>query len=834
MPNGASAAWGVFSALAVALTSAPAAADPRGVARYRAAVEPLVDQFCASCHSGRSAKGGVSFDADPPALVADTDLWAKSLRMVRADLMPPKGKDRPTPDEVKQLTAWVTGSVFRIDPADPDPGRVTLRRLNRVEYRNTVRDLLGVDYDTDAEFPPDDTGHGFDTLGEVLTLSPLLLEKYLAAAHAVVGKAVPSAPRVPAERRIPGQKFGGQGDGPLRLSYYEPATATHTFAAPHAGRYQLVADLTASERFVDGVFDYNKCRLVFKADGEVLHDAEYTRQGGRPYRLEFDRDWTAGDHMLTFEVKPLTPAEKQVRSLNLRVDAVTVRGPMAPDHWVKPASHERFFPDPAPADPAGKREAARKLLAGFAAKAFRRPADPATLDRLVRLAEEQYSRDGGTFEAGVGRAMTAVLASPRFLFRDEAVVPDSLGKHPFVDEYSLASRLSYFLWSSMPDDELFRLAGENKLRANLPAQMKRMLADPKSGEFVRNFVGQWLQTRAIDTVQINAAAVAARDDPPDPAAQERRNRFRELIRKPAEALTEAEKAELAAARASFGGGRRGNRVELTGPLREAMRRETEMLFEYVVREDRPLLDLIDGDYTFLNERLARHYGIDGVSGDQMRRVKLPADSPRGGVLTQGTVLAVTSNPDRTSPVKRGLFILDNVLGTPPPPAPPDVPSLDDAATKDGAKPATLRDALAAHRSQAVCASCHNRMDPLGLALENFNALGIFRAKERNAPIDPAGELISGEAFTNVRELKKVLATSRRTDFYRCVTEKVLMYAVGRGLEPTDTLTIDEIVDRLEKAGGRPSVLLAGVIESAPFQKRRRDDPTRSAADAPKP
>jgi hypothetical protein len=803
----------------VASCRASVAAEPD--AGFRKHVEPVLDTFCIGCHSGPQAKGKIAFDQDPAALTGNTEVWLKALQMLRAGMMPPKGKPRPTAEQLKAVEDWVKGTAFKIDPANPDPGRVTVRRLNRVEYRNTIRDLIGVDFNADAAFPPDDTGHGFDNIGDVLTLSPLHLEKFLAAARTIVAQAVPTAPLVPAENRLPGKLFGPAdaklpGDF-LPLSYYKAAKATHTYKTEHAGRYQLVVDLSANETFVDGQFDYNKCRVVFKANGQVLHDQPYSRQGGKAYRYEFDVDWKAGDHELMFEVEPLTK-ERQVRSLTLRVVAVTVRGPLEKEHWVKPANHERFFPGTVPADPAKRREYARGLLKTFATRAFRRPVEDATLDRLVKLAEGHA--EGRTFEAGIAQAMTAVLASPRFLFREEGVIAGPPGTHPLIDEYALASRLSYFLWSSMPDDELFRLAAEGKLRANLSEQYKRMLADPRSNEFVRHFVGQWLQVRAVDAVQINARAVILRDQAPDAAADKERARFRELIRKPQESLTEAEKKELEKLRTSFiGGFRRFAQFELTGDLRRAMKRETEMHFDYVLRNDRSLLELIDCDYAFLNERLAKHYAIPGVTGDQMRLVKLPADSPRGGILTQGTVLAVTSNPDRTSPVKRGLFILDNILGTPPPPPPPDIPALEDAMA-GGAKPVTLREALKAHRADALCASCHNRMDPLGLALENFNALGMWREKERGQAVDAAGQLITGEPFANVRELKRVLATERKRDFYRCLTEKVLVYALGRGLEYYDVATVDAIVARLEESGGRPSALLIGVIESAPFQRRR--------------
>jgi len=804
----------------VALSAAGATAGDDG---FRKHVEPVLDTFCIRCHSGPGARGKINFEADDVS--GNIEVWSKALRMLRAGMMPPNGKPRPTADQMSAVENWVKGSVFKIDAANPDPGRVTVRRLNRIEYRNTVRDLLGVDFNADAAFPPDDTGHGFDNIGDVLTLSPLHLEKFIAAARTIVLQAVPTAPLVPAEKRIPGRNFGPAdaklpADGFLPLSYYRAAKVSHTHPVEHVGRYQLVVDLSANETFVDGQFDYNKCRLLFKADGKVLHDQQYSRQGGKTYRYEFGVDWQPGDHELTLELEPLTK-DRQVRSLTLRITGVTVRGPMAKEHWVRPANHERYFPGTVPDDPAKRREYSRGLLKAFASRAFRRPVDDATVDRLVSLAENHAV--GRTFEAGIAQAMTVILASPRFLFREESVLPATNGTHPLIDEYALASRLSYLLWSSMPDDELFRLAGESKLRANLTEQYKRMLADSKSNEFVRHFVGQWLQVRAVDAVQVNARAVIVRDEPPNPEAEKQRERFRELIRKPPESLTEVEKKELEALRGSFG--RRFGRFaqfELNGDLRRAMKRETEMHFDHILRNDHNLLELIDCDYAFLNERLAKHYGIPGVTGDQMRLVKLPADSPRGGILTQGTVLTVTSNPDRTSPVKRGLFILDNILGTPPPPPPPDIPTLEDAMV-DGAKPKTLREALKVHRADALCASCHNRMDPLGLALENFNALGMWREKERGQPVDSAGQLITGESFANVRELKHVLATERKTDFYRCLTEKLLVYALGRGVEYYDVQAVDEIVARLEKCGGKPSALMTGVIESTPFQRRRAYD-----------
>jgi hypothetical protein len=816
------------------------AAAPNAVAEFQKTAKPVLNQYCSKCHNADLSEGGVAFDADAAQLVGNEDLWLNTLKMVRAGLMPPRGERRPSTEKVAQLEKWVKYSAFGIDPDNPNPGRVTLRRLNRTEYRNTIRDLMGVDFNATVEFPADDTGHGFDTISDVLTISPLLLEKYVAAAKSIVSQAVPTQPLVPAEKLIPGQRFvtnngkpSNAADGLLVLSYYKPATATYKLQVEHGGHYQLVLALTANESYVEGQFDYNKCRLLFKSGDKLLLSQEFSRQGGKPYRFEFEQDWQAGEQELTLEIEPLTPSEKQIRSLSLRVSAVTIRGPMAKEHWVRPANYERFFPGKIPEDPQERRSYVRSLLQGFATRAYRRPVESETVERLVRLAQSTAAKEGNTLETGIAQAMTVVLASPRFLYREEGTLPNSTDKYPLLDEYALASRLSYFLWSTMPDEELFRLAAENKLRANLDTQVARMLADKRSGELVKNFAGQWLQSRNIDSANVNAFAVLSKDQPADPMADEKRRRFRELSRKPVDMLTEAEKKELAEARASFFGGfRRFAQFELNGELRKAMRMETEMTFEDIVRNDSSLLQLLDANYTFLNERLAKFYGIEGVTGDNMRKVTLAPDSPRGGILTQGTFLIVTSNPDRTSPVKRGLFILDNILGVPPPPPPPDVTPLEQAAASVKGKPPTLREALKVHRADALCSSCHSRMDPLGLAFENFNALGRWRDKELNQPIEASGELLSGESFQDVRALKHVLVTDRRRDFYRCATEKMLIYALGRGLEAQDMHTIDSIVDKLEAAEGRPSVLLRGIIESPAFQRRGQPADQESPAAHP--
>jgi len=475
------------------------------------------------------------------------------------------------------------------------------------------------------------------------------------------------------------------------------------------------------------------------------------------------------------------------------------------------------------------------------------------VDRLTALAENYYKQPGKTFEDGIAHAITAVLASPRFLFLLEEPA-NSSSTAAQVDEYALASRLSYFLWSTMPDEELMGLAHRGELRKNLSAQVKRMLADDRSQKLVESFTGQWLQTRDVEAISINAREILARDLGKEKEFHEALESFRkrnsERARERADRAATTNKVSLTnqmlaavtngstqtnmaptttnslAVRRGFGGfgALRGliPRLDLDRDLRDAMRRETEMYVAHIFHEDRPVTELIDSDYTFLNRKLATHYGLTNlnINGAEMRRVTLPADGARGGVLTQGSMLVVTSNPDRTSPVKRGLFILENFLDMPAPPPPPNVPALEVTEKDIKDHEPTLRETLQQHREKPLCASCHARMDPIGLAFENFNAMGMWRDKERNQTIDPGGQLVTGEKFNGVRELKHILATDHRQEFYRCIAEKLLTYATGRGLEYYDVETVDQIVGRMEKDGGRFSALLMGVIESAPFQKMR--------------
>lgn len=819
---------------ASALGAVPAKEATNSETNFKARVQPLLEKYCYDCHGDGMDKGKVAFDTfkSHDELLAKRDLWLAVLKNVRAGLMPPEKKDRPTAEELHALENWIKGDVFRIDSENPDPGRVTMRRLNREEYRNTIRDLMGFDYKVQDELPPDDTGYGFDNIGDVLTTSPMLLEKYMQAAETIVAGAVPRVGRMVAERTFNGNSFRNadekkKGD---RHSFYDETKLNQTFKIQIGGSYKV-----ALEYDILGQFDFDPglVQATFRINDREVWSEELRWQNGKKFRHVFDENWRPGEHRFTLNLKPLTPVAQKKNSLDFRLLRVSVEGPTEKEHWVRPKNFDRFFTKDVPEAKSARRQYGREVLERFATRAFRRPVDKKTVDRLMEIAEGTWSEKGKRFEDGIAQAMIPVLASPRFLFRVEEFEPVTAAKqHPLVDEYALASRLSYFLWSTMPDTELFRLAEKRELRKNLDAQVKRMLADSRSEEFIENFVGQWLQVRDVEGIDINTFVVLGRDRGEEREFRRTRARLEELRAKTTLTPEETKEREqiIEARRKRF-----ANRqmVELDGELRRALRRETEMAFSHVMRENRSVLELIDADYTFLNERLARHYGLTNlnVKGGEMRKVSLTKDTPRGGILTHGSVLIVTSNPTRTSPVKRGVFILDNILGTPPPPAPADVPLLEDSEKEVAGRSPTLRETLAIHREKPLCSSCHNRMDPLGLALENFNALGMWRDNERGQPIDATGKLITGEAFTDIRDVKRILATNHRHDFYHCLAEKLLTYALGRGLQYYDTETLDRIVERLERNNGKFSALLAGIVESAPFQKRRNPS---APADAPAP
>ena len=800
-----------------ATTSVCQAANPT-ITEYRNVISPILEKHCYECHGDGYDKGKVAFDAlETDDDILQTDLWLRVMNNTRAGLMPAERKPRLSAAEQSKLERWIKYGVFRIDPANPDPGRVTVRRLNRIEYRNTVRDLLGVDFNAEVEFPPDDTGYGFDNIGDALSISPMLVEKYVAAAQVIIADAVPTQPTQVAKQDVPADAFataeGKRGSWRVRFPYDESKSMTATVKTGGAGSYKVTMDVNVRGDFV---FVPDRGRLVFKIDGKEVLNREFAYYYEKSFTFESSHQWKADEHQLSLEFQSLDAGKassveksKGPKSTRLVIDSLTIEGPLEKDKWVKPANYDRFFPKPIPSGRAERLAYARELLAPFAAKAYRRPLADDTVERLARLAEDTYRQPGKRFENGITQAMAAVLSSPHFLFRlEEPVAHPANAQAAEVDEYSLASRLSYFLWSTMPDPELMDLAARGELRKNLSSQVQRMLRDPRAESLSRNFTGQWLEGRDLEGISANAREILIRDAGEEETLRQLRQAWRrsdhEMAKKLAAHIDSVVDPE----------------IELNSDMRKAMQRETEMYFSYVVKEDRPITEFIDSDYAFLNDKLAKHYGIPGVEGSDIRKVALPAGSTRGGVLTQGTSLIVTSNPDRTSPVKRGLFVLANFLGTPPPPPPANVPALEASeAAVPGHEP-TLRESLKKHRENPACSSCHNRMDPIGLAFENFNALGMWRETERKQPIVAPGQLITGESFNSVSELKRILATGHTQDFYRTLTTKMLTYAVGRGPGYYDAETIDQIVEKLNHNGGKFSTLLMGVINSAPFQKMR--------------
>ena len=462
--------WSVFTSqaapclLALLLFGETAfAAESPAAARFEESIQPILIDYCYRCHGDGNKKGNIALDSFAPggAIWSTRSFGGQCSRMCRAGIMPPAGKPRPSDKEVGLLADWIKAAVFGVDPHDPDPGRVTIRRLNRVEYRNTVRDLTGFDFKAEEEFPPDDTGYGFDTIGDVLSVSPLLLEKYMQAAESIVAAAVPTVSRVVPERTYRGTEFrnvAGPGNAD-RMSFYKKIKVSRLYTVDAEGDYRFVLDLAVDGAFT---FDPGRCTAVMKLDDRELLRETYGWQDYKLYRYTPQAHLTAGDHRLSFEIEPLTPPEKQLTALDFRIVSLKARGPLDPKYWTRPANYARFFPkDEPPQTDLERRQYAREILGRFATRAFRRPVDDRTLDRLVAIAEGIYRQPGHGFEQGVARAMVAVLASPRFVFRVEASESKASTpgtKHRYIDEYALASRLSYFLWSTMPDDELTRLA----------------------------------------------------------------------------------------------------------------------------------------------------------------------------------------------------------------------------------------------------------------------------------------------------------------------------------------------------------------------------------------
>ena len=798
---------------------------------------PFLKQYCFGCHAGDEPAAELALNSFPDdlSLIENRDVWERVLDMVTTGHMPPsESEQQPTMEESDAFVAHIEAIFEHADrTAKPDPGRITIRRLNKVEYKNTVRDMLGVDFDPTENFPADDVGHGFDNIGDVLTMSPLLMERYLEAAEAIATRVILVEPPPPSKRYqgasrldprhddVPDQRFRlldptateAWKSGPFTTGatyfkmfpdeeiiykatlYVEPEGQTPV--AENDPYSETSVTETDNETPIAETDSQTPVEIALFIQGEALESVSPPEELARLVGV----DPAAENRMKilkTFEITSRDPKKTQTveflvtgipnieragiamvkptegeASAKLQIRTLWAEGPLdtRPDTQLEILACTPDIPQV---------EQTREVLTRLLRRGYRRPPTEVEVEQLVQFVGA-IQADGAKWEAAIQQAIKVILCSPKFLFRLELDDrPQSPDPHP-IDEYQLASRLSYFLWSSMPDDELLELAEKNQLTDNLEAQVKRMLADPKATELARDFGSQWLQIQRLATVT------------PD------KERFPTF-------------------------GRR---------LRAAMLKETELFVASILREDQSVLDLLTADYTFLNKELANHYGItdtqgnwmgqkktvlggEAIKGREFQRVALQGVS-RGGILTHASVLTVTSNPTRTSPVKRGRWVLEQVLGSPPPPPPPDVPELEE--DHEAITGTTLRERLEQHREDPACANCHAKMDPIGFALENYNAIGAFRTKEGELEIDTTAELPDGTSFDGIADLKQILK-DRKQQFVRCLTEKMLTYALGRGLEYYDRPTVDRIVTQLEFEGYRSSVLITEIVKSDPFRLRR--------------
>ena len=747
----------------------------------RAAPAPpraLLDRYCVSCHNTRLKTGNLALDGFDLSQVGEhPEVWEKVVRKLRGGLMPPAG--RPRPDQATQdgLVAWLERELDAAAAAHPNPGRTeTFHRLNRAEYRNAVRDILAVELDVTELLPGDSASFGFDNMAGALKLSESLMERYLSAARKISRAAIGSAPSGPAAQTYnvsPGLRQDEQVEG-LPFGTRGGTLITHLFPVDAEYVFNFGLANTTGGADLDVLLDGERLKLFNVPRGARAVDADGNEMVDK---LEIRVPVTAGPHQLgvAFVKSPTVLAEANRRPfLNPTVSrtavaylrTVTITGPFNTKGVSETPSRQRIFACH-PASASADTNCARTILSKLARRAYRRPVNDEDL-KILMTAYTQ-GRTDGTFESGIERGLQQLLISPEFLFRVE-IEPASAkpGTSYRISDLELASRLSFFLWSSVPDDELLDLAARGRLRqpAVLDEQVRRMLADSRSEALTANFAGQWLQLR-------NLAAI-----------------------KPSEVLF----------------------PDFDDTLRQGFRRETELFFDSVIREDRGLMTLLDADYTYLNDRLARHYGIRGIQGSHFRRVTL-TDENRRGLLGQGSILTITSHPVRTSPVFRGKWILDNLLGTPPPDPPPNVPPLPEKSGAYATRMPSMRERMAQHRENTVCATCHAMIDPLGFGLERYDPVGRWRDVDENfTPIDASGVLPDGTTFNGVKELRAALG--RRPDrFVSSFTEKLTTYALGRGLTPSDMPAIRKIVHDSAAADYKISSLILGIVKSLPFQNR---------------
>ncbi|MEI8382249.1 MAG: DUF1592 domain-containing protein [Planctomycetota bacterium] len=743
-------------------------------ASFEVVVAPVVTKYCGKCHGGDEPEAGIAYAKYPneAAMLKDRKTWERTFEMITNGTMPPADSPQPTADEKSRLLDFLEGALYRIDCTKiSDPGRVTIRRLNRAEYNNTIHDLLGVAVRPADDFPSDDVGYGFDNIGDVLSLPPLLMEKYLDAAEKIASAAIlvndSSKPKVREFTRdqLSRSKAGHpHGEDGVILVSVGDVTAEMDF--PQAGEYAI--RVKASETPAGN----EHSRMEYRLDGKALKSFEVQATDAKPQTVEFKFKTTRGKHKLSVaflnDFYDEKAKDKSRRDRNLIVRDFEIAGPLGLEPTELPASHKQLL---AVVPGAGKSvaEAARENLRPFLRRAFRRPPTDAEVDNYVIFVEKAV-KNGEPFSFGMQIALTAVLVSPHFLYRIETDKrPDDPQDKHALNDFELASRLSYFLWSSMPDEQLLKQAEQGDLHhdAILDEHVRRMLKDPKSKALVDNFAEQWLQLRILNEIT------------PDP------KKF----------------------------------PEFSVELREDMKRETRQFFDYIMREDRSILEFLDGQYSFVNERLARHYGLSDVKGAEFQKVSLEGKN-RAGLLTQASILTLTSNPDRTSPVKRGKWVMEVILDQPPPPPPPNVPEL--AETAKAAPNATLRQQLELHRQNATCNSCHRVMDQLGFGMENFDAIGRWRETDNGQPLDSTGELPGGSRFNGPVQLADVLR-QKQCEFGECLAEKMLTYSLGRGLEFYDRCATDKIVKSLKEQKFRFSVLVTEIAKSDPFRMRRGEE-----------
>jgi hypothetical protein len=747
----------VIGPAAAVLAAEPApssqAADVAAIAaEFHGQVEPFFTRYCLKCHGAEEPKGEFSLQGylSRAAIVADREAWEKVSRKLHDREMPPEEEPQPEVAERERATSWIDQQLAQFDCGrDRDPGRVTIRRLNRNEYNNTIRDLLGVDFHPADDFPSDDVGYGFDNIGDVLSMPPILLEKYLAAAEKIAERAL-GTDQV---NLVTGETTGGEtieGGARILTHKLEVSAPVRMFGQ---GEYMFRVRAYGEQAGDEPV------KMTMYLDNKVIRTFDVNAVEGKP---ELYEGWmTTKGGQRTFSIAFLNdyyePEQPAPNDRNLIISDLEVMGPYPPNaRLVIPREHT----------PENRMLVARESLNALVSRAFRRPSTSGEVDRLLKLVDLALA-EGDNFNAAMGVALQAILVSPHFLFRVELdPAPNGPGNVRTLSDFEFATRLSYFLWSSMPDDELLGLARSGQLRKDdeLEKQVRRMLADRKAQALVENFAGQWLQLRNLRTMAPDKGQYPGFDD----------------------------------------------------ALRAAMQTESELFFAAVMREDHSVLDFLDSDYTFVNERLARHYGISGISGNEFRKVTLERGQ-RGGVLGHASVLTVTSNPTRTSPVKRGKWVLENLLGTPPPPPPAEVPPLDEKPSEVAG--GTLRERMEQHRAKADCAICHNRMDPLGFGLENYDGIGGWRAKDGPFDIDASGTLPNGQSFSGPAELKRVLL-ARQDDFVRCLTEKMLTYGLGRGVEYSDKCTVADVANAMREHEYKFSSMILAIVQSDAFQKRR--------------